>query len=131
MWTSALVGAALVEAFGAMPDRPIYSPSPNVLLPADGGDGRPFDIVSLSAVILGRSAPARVEVLTWARHKAARRLRTAAAAYGIDRGAQRRRVALTLQRLADELNAAGIRLARWPGAEAYRMRDRSGPRAAK
>lgn len=117
-----------------MPGRPIYSPIANVLLPADGSEGRPFDVLQLSAVFLGRSSRERIEVLTWARHKAARRLRTAAAAGGIDRGAQRRRVARTLATLADALNMAGIRLARWPGAEAYSrsllIRERSGPVAA-
>ncbi|EJW11262.1 hypothetical protein A33M_3340 [Rhodovulum sp. PH10] len=106
-WTAELVGHCLVEAFRRMPGFPIYAPGPNVLLPIGGEIGE-LDLIRLTALYLDRASVERVELLTWARAKAARRLREEARERGRDRGSQRRRVRATLERLATALNADGI-----------------------
>ncbi|CAL8981852.1 hypothetical protein RHODGE_RHODGE_03997 [Rhodoplanes serenus] len=92
-WTGRQVGEALVAAFRALPDTPIYAPVPAVLVPALPPDGAPphLELLMLAARHLGRAD--RASVLCWARHKATRRLRLFARESGRDRGAERRRVA--------------------------------------
>lgn len=106
-WTGRQVGEALVAAFVALPYAPIYAPATAASVPTPGPDGAPpFEALALAARHLGRDD--RILVLTWARHKAARRLRLFARESGRDRRAERRRVAAALERLAAAWTAAGI-----------------------
>lgn len=121
-WTGRQVGEALVAAFVALPHAPIYAPTRTTLVPALCPDGamQPAEVLGLAARCLDRDE--RVELLTWARAKAARRLREEARERGRDRGSQRRRVAATLECLATALNAAEISAPKVPATRVAERR---------
>ncbi|CAA2161162.1 hypothetical protein MBRA_06322 [Methylobacterium brachiatum] len=67
-WTAERVGAAVIEAFRALPHIPVYSPRRAEFMPALAGqDATPLDVLALSEHVLGRSTPERRILLIWAR----------------------------------------------------------------
>lgn len=78
-WTVALLEERLVQAFREFPSEPIYSARLNAFEPtaATKGDGagwllrlKGFQLIAVTAILLGRESPERLALLTWARVRA-------------------------------------------------------------
>lgn len=122
-WTARRVGDCLVAEFRRRPYAPVYAPPADLAL---AGAANRFDPIRLTSLSLDCAAERRA-VLEWARAKAAGNLRELARQRGRDRGAERRRMAATLARVAAAFNAAGVPVPDAPrGATSPAERDEKG-----
>jgi hypothetical protein len=102
-WTAKRVATRLVAAFQRLPNTPIYAATRSSLEPVEGPiDG--LDLIVLTGVCLGRESPERLELLTYARALAMKRVLPICREKGWSRATLYRHIEVSAATVAECLN---------------------------